>query len=1085
LSALSRGGWPRLGLGLSGGPEPAANWMWALKLGCLSLFAGVILASPALAQATRQSSNTTSGAINSASSCTNPLVRNFTVATNFIIGDVDLGVLATHTWRGDIRLTLQSPAGIRQQLVDGNADVFHGQNLNVRLNDAGTQLVNTEVPALDHSSGPAPPYQHSYIPNAPLSVFNGGLSAGTWRLEICDIFPYADDGTFLRADLYLTPAPNVGGTGGTFVVTSTADSGTATLRQAIVDANAAPAEASAIAFAISGAGPHTITLASALPQITANGLIIDGTTQPGTQCRDLWAGTGHDLRINVGGSGFDGFQFGGANQTIRGLSLTGFGNAIRLLPASNTATIQCNYIGLLANGTSGGNTRGVWVNGASARIGGLDAGQGNVISVNSIVGVLTVDTSTDTSIRGNFIGTDPSGLSARANGTGINNWFGTATWRDITWNLISGNNGNAGIMVEADDRISPSTDQIRIQRNRIGFNRTLTGLLLNGGAAIRFDSGSISNVLIGGIASSEGNEIAGTADAISIVDAANVSIQGNTIARSGGTGIRLNNVNGGTIGGDASTQGNIIGGNSGDGIHLLGGSRSLTVEGNQIGRATISGGPFDNGGYGISLETTSNITIGNGGSSGRNVISRNGRRAIQGTGTNAGIAINGNYIGTDATGNAAVTNGQSDTAIARDAIFFGSDGSFSNLSILNNVIGGYEAAQIEVWTGAGNGLLIQGNNIGLGADGTSQIVSGSTQELIRIGSGDFSSVLIGGISPGQGNLMAFSGQSGVRLESTGSDIQVIGNIIRNNTRNGIVLFNSTQAAIVSNRIFANGLLGIDLSDNGVTSNDSGDGDSGPNDLLNFPTISSVNVSAPNQLAYRFTLDAPAAADGYRIEFFTNSAADPSNHGEGERYLGHVDITHAGGAQSHNGTLTTLEPVSIGNIISATTTRRAAGGAWDITSEFSAVATASGTAELNASMSSDLFEPPADRPFATPGNDVILSTTVSNIGTGYTDVDSIFAVLSVSSDNIFYNGVTPSLGGVAGFESASPFLTFTPASDLAFSNSAVRPASFAQCTYLPEPGYDPLVQHVCFNPKGALPNGSPDGQFTVRIRARIR
>ncbi len=49
----------------------------------------------------------------------------------------------------------------------------------------------------------------------------------------------------------------------------------------------------------------------------------------------------------------------------------------------------------------------------------------------------------------------------------------------------------------------------------------------------------------------------------------------------------------------------------------------------------------------------------------------------------------------------------------------------------------------------------------------------------------------------------------------------------------------------------------------------------------------------------------------------------------------------------------------------------------------------------------------------------------------------------------------------------------------------HPVSLAQCTYVPEPGYDPLVKHLCLNPKGSLPNGSPAGEFTIRMRARIR
>lgn len=869
------------------------------------------------------------------------------------------------------------------------------------------------------------------------------------------------------------------------IVTNTNDIGSGSLREAVTWANTAASPAT-ITFAIPGAGPHTITLASALPNITANGVTIDGTTQSGTQCRDLWAGSGHDLRVNVRGGGFDGFRLAGSNQTVRGLSISGFTNAVNLLSTSNTATVQCNYLGLLANGTSNGNTeRGAYIFGASARIGGLTAGQGNVISANGIAGLVTTSGSTDTSIQNNFIGTDTAGASARGNSMGINNFIGSATWRDITRNLISGNGGSAGIALESDDRITPSNGQIRIQSNIIGANRTQTALLRNGGDGMLFDASSISGVLIGGTISTEGNFIAANDDGIEVRTASNVTIQGNSIALALARGIVLDNVTGATIGGTASTQGNSIGGNGTDGIVIRNNSSNVTITGNLIRPLATIGGTLDNGGHGIWLENTTNVNIGNGNASGRNVIAGNRRRGIFGNGTNSGTTINGNYIGTDLTGNAAVTNGQSEGTTTRDAIVFDSFGIVNNLAILNNVIGGYSAALIELWISTTNGVTIQGNNIGVGADGTSQIVSGNIEDLIYIGGGSsHSNIVIGGSSAGQGNTIAFSSRSGIRLETIGSNLQVIGNTIRNNTRNGIYLVNSTRAAIIGNNIYANSLIGIDLGENGVTANDAGDGDLWANDQLNFPVLSNVRATGSNQLIYSFTLDVPAAASGYRVEFFANSAADPSGFGEGERYLGHVDIAHAGGVRTFTGTLTTLQPVSVGDIISATTTRRTAGGSWDISSEFSAVATASGTAQLAVTVHSEVFDPQPENPLATPGNDMLLTTTVSNVGTGSTDADSIFAVIAIDPNHTFRNDVIPGFGGVVGFSTSAPALTFTPGTDLRFSNSAAQPASLAQCTYTPAPGYDSQVRYVCFNPKGTLPSGTPNGQLYVQLRARI-
>jgi hypothetical protein len=868
------------------------------------------------------------------------------------------------------------------------------------------------------------------------------------------------------------------------VVTNTNNSGTGSLRNAVdlVNGQAGPLT---ITFAIPGAGPHTITLSSALPDITASGLTIDGATQSGTQCRDLWAGTGHDLRINVRGAGFDGFRLAGVNQSIRGLSLTGFANAVRTLATSSNATITCNYLGLLANGTSSGNTRGVLVEGAGARIGGLDAGQGNMISANSIAGVVTTVGTTDTSIQGNFIGTDATGMSARANATGINHFFGSATWRDITRNLISGNT-NAAIVLESDDQIGPSTDLVRIQRNRIGFTRDLSALMRNGGDGIRFPSGSIASVLIGGEAATQGNHITGTDQGISLNNTLSIFIRGNVIARSGQNGIRVTAANGVTIGGDSATLGNVIGGNGFSGIAAIDGSSNVVILGNTIGAVTITGSTFENQDRGIFLRDVSNVTIGDGTASGRNVIARNGLQAISGVGTIANLTIDGNYIGTDASGNATVTNAWRATQSARDAIVFDQYGSGTNLAIHNNVIGGHDAAMIRFWESTADAVTIRSNRIGVGADGVTAITGGNVNSLIAIGGGtrSYANFQIGGPNPGDGNVIAHGGQNGITMHSLQTGNRISGNTIRNNGGNGILLIDPTRAAIVSNRIYGNGLLGIDLNPDGTTPNDAGDGDAGPNDLLNFPQLVSINVIEANQLAYNIAVDAPADANGYRIEFFSGSVADPSGHGEGERYLGHVDIAHAGGVQTYTGTLTTLEPVSLGDVISATTTRRTAGGTWDITSEFSAVATAAGLAVLDVEITSEPFEAAPESPFRTPGNDILLTTTVTNVGNGSTDADSIFAVVAIHADNAFRNDATPAFGGIVGFQSGTPSLTFTPATDLRFSSDVAAPTSLAQCTYTPVPGYDPLVRHVCLNPKGTLPQGAPQGQFVVQMRARI-
>lgn len=223
----------------------------------LVLLAFAAVAAPARAQTTTTYSNSTTGTINNGTTCTAPLVRNFTVSTSYLVGDVDLGVLATHSWRGDIRITLQSPAGTRVQLVDGDTGNISGDNFNVRLDDAAASTVNTDGNTANHSTS-APPYQNQFAPNAGLSAFNGQNAQGTWRLEICDQYPQADNGSFTRADLYITSLP--------------ANYADLSLTKAV--SNASPNNGGAISYTLS------VTNASGSPQ-TATGVTVEDVLPAG------------------------------------------------------------------------------------------------------------------------------------------------------------------------------------------------------------------------------------------------------------------------------------------------------------------------------------------------------------------------------------------------------------------------------------------------------------------------------------------------------------------------------------------------------------------------------------------------------------------------------------------------------------------------------------------------------------------------------------------------------------------------------------------------------------------------------------
>ena len=148
----------------------------------------------------------------------------------------------------------------------------------------------------------------------------------------------------------------------------------------------------------------------------------------------------------------------------------------------------------------------------------------------------------------------------------------------------------------------------------------------------------------------------------------------------------------------------------------------------------------------------------------------------------------------------------------------------------------------------------------------------------------------------------------------------------------------------------------------------------------------------------------------------------------------------------------------------------------------------GPAVLTLEKLSAVYDPLSTNLFAVPGNDMLYTITATNTGTGPADNNSVFLVDGVPAELEFFNGDVDGGGPATGpviFNAGSTGLTFTPATDLRYSNLAAAPANFAACTYTPAAGYDPAIRHLCFNPKGTLLSGSPQPSFSVQFRTRIR
>ncbi len=243
-----------------------------------------------------------------------------------------------------------------------------------------------------------------------------------------------------------------------FSVINTNDSGNGSLRQAILDANAAPNSIDGrdeIHFNITSESVNIIAPTSALPAIT-DPVIIDGYTQPGANPNTLATGNNAAIQIELDGDSCDGvcgqaLLISSGNSTVRGLAIHGnFNNGIEL--NGSESTVAGNFFGLKADGVAKGVVAsGVYVNNTSNNtIGGTAPADRNVISANrdGVFIAAGVANATNNIVAGNYIGTNPAGTTGVGNtqrGIFVGGFGSTASGNTFSGNLISGN-GHFGIL---------------------------------------------------------------------------------------------------------------------------------------------------------------------------------------------------------------------------------------------------------------------------------------------------------------------------------------------------------------------------------------------------------------------------------------------------------------------------------------------------------------------------------------------------------------------------------------------------------------------------------------------------------------
>jgi parallel beta-helix repeat protein len=307
-----------------------------------------------------------------------------------------------------------------------------------------------------------------------------------------------------------------------FVVTSAADSGPGTLREAILSANTSGG-ADTISFNIGGGGSHTISLLSNLPAIAAGdgAVILDATTQPGYAGSPL-------IAINGGGGAGNGLILFAGNSTIKGLAIQNFASRGIFIGLNGGNTIEANYIGtdLTGNIDMGNGLDGILVNGVSGNV-----IQNNVISGNNDEGIEFNLGATGNVVQNNKIGTNAAGTADLGNtNTGITFNAAGNDNNQVLNNLISGNDSTAILI---------GSNNITIRGNKIGTDITGTLAIANSEDGIQIASGA-SNNTIGGQLAGQGNTIAFNArNGVRVLTGTGNRISGNSIFSNGTLGIDL------------------------------------------------------------------------------------------------------------------------------------------------------------------------------------------------------------------------------------------------------------------------------------------------------------------------------------------------------------------------------------------------------------------------------------------------------------------------------------------------------------------------------------------------------------------
>jgi len=323
---------------------------------------------------------------------------------------------------------------------------------------------------------------------------------------------------------------NCSSSGGVLWVTNTNDSGSGSLRQAIICANTL-AEDNVIRFNLSGSSPYQINPLTPLPRLTDDGTTIDGTTQPGYAFGSIII----DGNNTSGGNSFDGgiSVYETSNCSVYGLYIKNFrysgvriyqstdiiiggigkGNIINsngyngiYCTFSNNIDVIGNYVGVGPSGTTieGNDNDGINIAGGVTSNVNIS---NNLASNNEDYGI-RLSNASNANVDNNLVGTDHTGTLAFGNERGMIIW--SAEHITISNNVISGSRYQ-GLYIQADNG-GGITDNgcsynIVVIGNKIGTDISGLNNLANGSDGINVQNCG-ENIFIGGTSPDEKNIIA-------------------------------------------------------------------------------------------------------------------------------------------------------------------------------------------------------------------------------------------------------------------------------------------------------------------------------------------------------------------------------------------------------------------------------------------------------------------------------------------------------------------------------------------------------------------------------------------------